>query len=100
MGDTDCIITETVLAALQNHHRSLSGVALKVMVGGTERQIRAAISTLRRGGWLVVGDWSGYRFAQNVKEVEEIANRLEEQAKMLQETAQIMRVSAASAMLL
>lgn len=70
VSDTDCIVikTEIVLAALRNYPgKSLSSAELQTMAGATERQVRAAISRLRRGGWLIVGDRDdGYRFARNM----------------------------------
>ena len=92
----DCIITQTVLAALRHHPtRSVRGCELKLIAGGTDRQVRASISELRRLGWLVVGNWSrGYHFASDEAEVEEVAHKLEEQARALVEIARMMRESA------
>ncbi len=95
MSDTNCIVTELVLASLRVHpSHTLSGLELQSMASATERQVRAAISALRRKGWMIVGDWGGYRFARDAAEVNAIIRRLEEQSRALQETAAVLRVAS------
>ena len=89
------IISTVVLAALRVHPtQMLSRNELRALSGGSDRMIRAAISELRRAGWLIVGDESGYRFAQNVEEVNQVITSMERQARSLHEGMEVMREAA------
>ncbi len=56
--------------------------------------VRAAISELRRAGWLIVGDEAGYRFAKTIEEVNQVITNLERQERSLHEMVQVMREAA------
>jgi len=86
-----------VLAALRVHPtRSVSRIELSVLVGCSERDVRTAISELRRQGWLVVGDVAGYRIAQNVEEVHQVVRALTSQIRSLQEVVDAMQMAAST----
>ena len=86
---------QIVLAALRVHPgRSVSRAELATWANCPERQIRTAISDLRRQGWLVVGDAAGYRIAQTVEEVQQTVTTLERQICSLEEVISAMRTAA------
>jgi biotin operon repressor len=88
---------QVVLAALRVHPgRAMSRAELATLADCSERQIRTAISDLRRQGWLVVGDASGYRIAQTVEEVIHTVMSLERQIHSLDEVITAMRTAALS----
>lgn len=90
------LISMVVLAALRVHpSRAVSRVELDAICGCTDRAVRAAISELRRAGWLIVGNESGYRFAQNIEEVNQVIMSLERQERSLHEVIEAMREAAA-----
>jgi hypothetical protein len=75
---------------------SVGGAGLRSRSGATEREIRAAISHLRQGGRLIVGDWSGYRMATNAQEVYACVAELAVQIRALQSVADGMLVAVGS----
>lgn len=85
-----------ILSALKRHRRPLSGDELQIMCQVNRRQVRMAISSLRRNGYLIVGNWGDYHMARNVDEVEAVAVEMERQAVVLVEIAQAMRSAARS----
>ena len=90
------IISTVVLAALRVHPaRAVSRCELCALSGGSDRMVRAAISELRRAGWLIIGDESGYRFAQNIEEVNQVIMSMERQERSLHEIVEVMREAAA-----
>jgi len=89
------IISTVVLAALRVHPaRAVSRCELCALSGGSDRMVRAAISELRRAGWLIVGDEAGYQFAQNIEEVNQVITNLERQERSLHEVVEVMREAA------
>lgn len=88
-------VSQIVLAALRVHPaRTVSRIELSALAGCSERDVRTAISELRRQGWLVVGDAAGYRIAQNVEEVHQVVRALTSQIKSLQEVVEAMQMAA------
>jgi len=89
------IISAVILEALRVHPiGEMSRNELCALSGGSDRIIRASISELRRAGWLIVGDESGYRFAQNIEEVNQVITSLERQERSLCEVIHAMREAA------
>jgi DNA-binding GntR family transcriptional regulator len=89
------IVSAVVLAALRVHPaRKVSRCELCALSGCSDRAIRAAISELRRAGWLIVGDESGYWFARSVEEVNQVIMNLERQERSLHEIIEAMRGAA------
>ena len=87
--------SQVVLAALRVHPtRSVSRIELSVLAGCSERDVRTAISELRRQGWLVVGDAEGYWIAQNADEVHQVLRALECRIESLQEVIAAMRAAS------
>jgi biotin operon repressor len=89
------IASEIVLAMLRVHPaRTVSRGELAQLAQCSERDVRSAISELRRAGWLIVGDATGYRIAQSVEEVHQVVRALTSQIKSLQEVVEAMQVAA------
>lgn len=83
------ITSQIVLAALRvNPQRAVGRAELMALTGCSSREVRMAISELRRGSWLIVGDGAGYRFARNAEEVKRMISDLERQERTLQEVRQ------------
>jgi biotin operon repressor len=80
------MIIERVNARLQGG-QNVGGADLQATADATERQIRDAISKLRRRGVLVVGNWNGYHLARNDDEVYLCVGEIMEQIRNLQEVA-------------
>lgn len=80
------IISQVVLAALRVHPaRSIGQAELAGWAGCTNRQVRAAIADLRRQGWLIMGNGSGYYFARNIDEVHRFLARIADQICQLED---------------
>ena len=96
---SDCVAsttTEVVLTVLQmNGRREVGGDELKAIAQANDRQVRAAISTLRRQGKLIVGNWHGYYFARNASDVYACIGELRRQAQAVLAVADAMMESAA-----
>ena len=91
------IASQIVLAALRVHPaRTVSRIELAQLASCSERDVRTAISELRRQGWLVVGDAAGYRIAQDVEEVHQVVRALMTQIRSLQEVVEAMQVAASA----
>ncbi len=89
--------SQIVLAALRVHPgRTMCRTELAALAGCSERDVRTAISELRRAGWLIVGDAAGYRIAQNVEEVHQVVRALTSQIRSLQEVVEAMQVAASA----
>lgn len=89
------ITSQIVLATLRVHSsRAVNRSELTMQAGCSSRELRKVISELRRAGWLIVGDESGYRFAQTVEEVNQVITNLERQERSLHEVVEVMREAA------
>jgi len=96
---SDCVASATtaiVLAAIQMlGNRQVGGDELKTIAKANDRQVRAAISTLRRQGHLIVGNWHGYYFARNASDVYACIGELRRQAQAVLAVADAMMEAAA-----
>jgi hypothetical protein len=96
MSDESTVTIQLVIAQLRLHpFRPVSGIELQMTAQATERQVRAAISALRRGGWLIVGNWSGYHIARDMAEVAGTVDEIMQQVHALQEIVTAMTEAAA-----
>lgn len=94
----DCTaIAQLILGELKfNDPRHVSGDELKLCAQVNDRQIRAAISELRRHGQLIVGNWNGYYLARSPEEVYATVGELRRQVQNILAVADAMMEAAKS----
>lgn len=84
-----------VLGALRCVREPVTRDQLVSVTGCSDRIVRAAITELRRMGWLVVSlDGGGYRFAESREEVVAYLATVREQIRALEEVAASMEQAA------
>jgi len=87
-------ITLDILTVLKRHARFVTRAELVQSTRSNDRQVREAISDLRRQGQLIVGDEGGYRFAQTWDDVFHCISRIEHQVHVLNEVKLAMLTAA------
>jgi len=88
----------TALTTWQGSFYALTKSDLCGLVGCSERELRAAVGTLRRNGHLVVvAPGGGYRLAESIEEVDGFISAMRERIAALQTVVEAMESSAAQA---